>query len=474
MKQIKVLLINPKQTYYKGSDDFSTYVPVGLLSLAATIKNLCKVEIFDCLIDDFKITKKNNVTTQYGCDEFNIERKIIDYNPDIVGISCPFSCQLLNAVKIANISKNVLPNTVVIMGGPSPSVQGDTIIKNYKTVDICVLGEGEITFPEIIKNFNHNFYDNLKYVDGIIYRGKGRVIKNKIREFIKDLDLLPFPEYSLLDMEKYFDNKWLYFNRSPIHKRSISVFTSRGCPYNCIFCSIHLHMGKRYRAHSSHYVIKHLIFLKEKYNVQSIHFEDDNFSFDKKRFEDILDEIINNNLNITWDTPNGIRADTLSYDLLKKMKRSGCKQLNIAVESGNQNVLNNIVKKRLDLNVIIKVSQWCKELNIPLGALYVIGFPGEDKIMMKETVDFALNLYRNYNVLPGLMIATPLIGTELYKICKKNKYFKYQLSALNLSKATQLDGKHIIETEDFNETDIDELAKYYTDKKREIALTKDC
>jgi anaerobic magnesium-protoporphyrin IX monomethyl ester cyclase len=345
MNKKKILLINPPQTYYKESSDFNAYFPIGLLYVASLIKNLGNVKIFDCLVEEFKTTeiKDGNI---YGTSYYQLEKEIRKFKPQIIGITIPFSCQLNNALKVARLCKRINSKVIVVVGGPDPSIRGKKILEKNKSIDICVLGEGEYTFLEIVKNYRNYQIQQISSITGILYRNsEGRVIKNKSREYIKELDKLPFPAYNLIDFDKYFSHPFLYANRSAINKKSMSIFTSRGCPFNCIFCSIHLHMGKRYRAHSPEYVIRHLKLLIEKYKIKNFHFEDDNVSLDKKRFEKILDLIIKNNLRISWDTPNGIRADTLTYNLLKKIKKSGCTDLRIAIESGDQRILNDVVKK---------------------------------------------------------------------------------------------------------------------------------
>ncbi len=467
MKTPKVLLINPPQTYYKGSDDYSSYFLLGLLSIIAYVKTICDIKLFDCVIEGLPEHAEQNDVTQYTCDLALLKKKLASFNPDIIGITCPFSCQLENAVFISRLSKEICPNALVVMGGPCPTVQGRQILDDNNTVDMCVKGEGEIVFYNIIHQFAKNKIEDLESIKGIVFRKDHAVCENKT-ETIANLDSLPFPDYSAIDFEKYIKHPFLYLNRTSIHERNIPVITSRGCPFDCVFCSVHLHMGKKFRGHSVEYIIKHIEHLIQNYKITNIHFEDDNISFDKDRFEKILDAIIERKFNIKWDTPNGVRADTLDYPLLEKMKKSGCTDLNIAVESGNQKVLDNIIKKKLDLNVISKVAKWCKELNIPLGGLYVIGFPGETINDMKQTIDFSLDLYRQFSVYPGMMIATPLIGTKLYEECKEKKYLKYPLTPINLSKATQLDGRHMIETDDFNEDVIDDLIRYYEREKKKV------
>ena len=259
-------------------------------------------------------------------------------------------------------------------------------------------------------------------------------------------------------MEKYLNPKRIKY-RSAVDLREISMITSRGCPFNCVFCSIHLHMGRRWRGHSEGYVTKHIENVVNKYGVEHIHFEDDNLTLDMKRFENILDEIIKKRIEFSWDTPNGIRADRLTKDMLYKMKKTGCKSLTIGVESGDQFILDNIIDKHLNLGNVINTAQMCQQLGIRLGAFFVIGFPGEKKENMEETIKFALRLKRQYDVDMHLMVATPLYGTKLYEICKEHGYLTRELDPRALSEGTQIDGVGLIKTEDFTPDEIKKLAQ---------------
>jgi magnesium-protoporphyrin IX monomethyl ester (oxidative) cyclase len=452
----KVLLINPPQKYFKQSMKFCVYVPVSLLSIAVMIKDICVVKILDCLVKDFKIKRIKDFTL-YGTSFERIETEIKRFNPNIVGITIPFSAQSENAKIISKICKKTNSKIKVVFGGPHSSVKYKELLKEG-FCDFCVVGEGEETFFEFIKNLNSKSFP--KNIKGLAYKENNKIYF-KPRKFIKNLDSLPFPAYELINMEDYQKNSYLYNNRSYIHKNSISMITSRGCPYNCVFCSIHLHMGHEYRYHSPDYIINHIKFLIKRYNIKNFHFEDDNLSLDKDRFEQILDKIIQNNLNINWDTPNGIRVDTLDFNLLKKIKKSGCKCLTIAIESGNQYVLNNIIKKNTSLDYMIKIIKYCKKLKINTGAFYVIGFPGETINNMKETIDTSIKLFRLYDIFPMLLIATPLYGTELYNTCIKEKLIKRNLTDKELSTATQIQGNPLISTSKFSKEDIIKLVENY-------------
>lgn len=453
---LKVLLINPPQTFYDGSIGRSIYFPIGLMYLAAVVRDICHVEIFDCLLSDVE-TREGNVVT-YGSSSEEIKKVISEKKPDIVGISVPFTSQYRNAERVAFIAKEVNPKIITVFGGPDPSVRFKSILEN-DYCDYCIIGEGEETFYEFIKNFSSPL--TLQNIKGLAYKDKG-IIRYEPRPFNTNLDALPFPAFDLVDMNLYLQNDYLYRNRSKIYKKSISIITSRGCPYSCVFCSIRLHMGQKYRSHSPEYVMKLLRLCINKYRITQFHFEDDNVSFDKKRFETILDCIIKENLQIQWDTPNGVRIDSLNYNILQKMKQSGCVQITLAIESGNQRVLDEVIKKKTKLPYILEIVKYCKELKISANAFYVIGFPGETINEMKDTTNLALKLYRDYDLHPHLMVATPLYGTELYEICIRDHLLNGNPTFEELSIATQTTGNPMISTPEFSQKDIRQVIDEFT------------
>lgn len=217
-------------------------------------------------------------------------------------------------------------------------------------------------------------------------------------------------------------------------------------------------MGKKFRAHSVEYVVEHLEYVVNKYRLKTIYFEDDNLTLDVKRFETICDKIIKRDIRFDWETPNGVRADYLNLDLLKKMKKAGCQSVFVGVESGDQYVLDNIIDKSLKLVDVVEFAKNCKKIGLKTGAFYIIGFPGEKKENMMNTVEFALRLKRKYDVGMHLLFATPSYGTRLYEECKRNKYIRENLRPRAFAEVRQNWGLPLIETEDFTAMQVKEIA----------------
>ena len=473
---MKVLLINPSKTHWRRAKGVRLGLPIGLMYIAATLeRNSIPVKIFDSLISKNTEIIEYPKYTHHGVSDHYLKSIVNKEKPDVVGITNPFTSQIDSTIKVAGLVKEVNPDIFVVVGGPHFAVSGEQFLKEDNNVDVAITGEGEMAMLKLVKALEEKkAYNNIK---GLIFRSKdsqGNIkITNNNPELINDLDSLPLPAYHLVDIERYFHflEKGLS-SRPSKYNNSISIITSRGCPYNCIFCSIHLHMGKPWRAHSADYVISHIKHVVNKYNVKHISFEDDNFTFNPQRCENIIDQIIKKKININWDTPNGVRADTLNENLLGKMKESGCQELVVATESGDQETLDNIVKKSLKLEDIINVAKWCKKLKIKLRSYFIIGFPGETKIKIQKTINFAFMLYKKFNVKPNLLFATPLVGTKLYDIVIKNKYLTKKITPKNLAAATQARGEGMIKTKEFNPNDLNKFNQQLEGRIARLDLIK--
>ncbi|MBU1164144.1 B12-binding domain-containing radical SAM protein [Patescibacteria group bacterium] len=468
---MKVLLINPARTYYSGSKGVRLGLPLGIMYIAANLKkNGINVEIFDTLIDEkTKILEKDDHTF-HGVEQDYFIDKVKKYDPDIVGVTSQFTAQIENTTKAINLVRQAKPKATIMAGGPHFAVLGRKYLEENKNLDYAVVGEGEYAMLDFVNSVNHN--QPIENIAGLIYRRDGEIKQNDCKT-IEDLDNLPVPAYELIDMQRYFSFLQEGLATRPgKFERSISMITSRGCPFNCVFCSIHLHMGKMWRKHSAEYTVSHIDHVVKEYEVKHISFEDDNFTFNPQRCENILDGIQNNHIKITWDTPNGVRADTLNETLLKKMKGTGCEELVIGTESGDQETLDKIINKNLKLTTIKQVAEWCKKIGIKLRSFYVIGFPGETKEKIQNTIDFAFNLYKKYNVTPSLMVATPLYGTRLHDIVIQNDYLLEPLTPKNLALGTQARGKGLIKTKEFSPQDLKGFSKQLESRVARYDLSK--
>jgi len=462
---MKVLLINPPQTFYPGSDQPAGNLPIGLMYIAAVLqREEVKVEILDAFIEGS--FEKTGDTFNVGMPFEQIKKEIESRKPDIVGISGPFTCQIENALKVSNLVKEVNPNILTVIGGPHVTLVPQEFLEEAKNVDVAVIGEGEYIMLEVVQAFENK--KQLSQIQGIAYRQNGKVVVTPSRPLIENLDELPYPAYDLVVMEQYLSPKKIGYRS--FQDRAISMITSRGCPFNCCFCAVHLHMGQKFRAHSAKYVLDHIQFVVDKFKIKNIFFEDDNLTLDVKRFEDICDGIITRKIKIRWETPNGVRADCLNLELLKKMKQSGANSIFVGVESGDQNVLDNVICKSLDLNRVVQFAKDAKQIGLKTGAFYIIGFPGETKETMLRTVDFALELKRKYDVGMHLFMATPSYGTRLYEDCKAKGYIQQDLTWNSFAEARQPKGMSLITTNEFTPVQVKEIAAKALAEYKKLSL----
>ncbi|MCP4723412.1 MAG: radical SAM protein, partial [bacterium] len=428
---MKVLLIRPpiysNSLSFPGGPRFG--LPISLLYLAAYLeKENIDVTIYDALIDcnPEEIEPDENGIYFVGAKWKTIIEKTREYQPDIVGITNPFSDFADYALEMAAHIRDAHPEVKIVIGGPHASSSPESFLTSSNAVDYVIRGEGEIALTSLIKALPSN--TGIADVAGLMYRENGSLRKNEPAPFIEDLDELPLPAYHLIDVERYFSfakagypSRYMFEYKGS--EREVSIITSRGCPYKCVFCGNHLHMGRKWRNHGTEYIIRHMEFLINKYDVRHFHIEDDNVGLNPERFNDLLDGIIEKKWNITWDTPNGVRAEKLSEKLLVKAKLSGCTYLIIGIESGDQAVLKKIIKKNLNLSEVEETAKNARKAKLDLHGFYVVGFPGENKKDIDATFKFALAMLSKYGVIPHLCLARPLPGTELNDICEKNGYF---------------------------------------------------
>ena len=457
----KILLINPWQTYPKQLEsEYQSHIPCGLASIASIcLQEGFDTKIFDCLEDETREEFQDFV--RFGKTKEELIKCVNEFNPDIVGISSIFSMFESDATEIARIVKSIKKETLIILGGVTATLPEIYIPLLKKGVyDIMSRGEGEDTFAELLKNFDVKTQKirDIENIKGISFWDGSKIIINPNRPFIKELDKLPFPAYELLNMDKILNNK--YYSRwrnNPINKKVMPIFTSRGCPYNCTFCSVHSQVGYAHRAYSVEYVKKLMEKCIKQFGIKHFHFEDDNLTLNKERAKKLFKSIAD--LNITWDTPNGVRADTLDEEMLKLMVDSGLTSISIAAESGNENVRLNIIKKNLKNSSILNAVQLCDKLDIPCIVFFVLGFPGEKLDEIKDSIEFAKFLTNKYGTINTIYVANPLPGTELSKESKDRGYIKKQLTNKDYLEAIRINRNSIIETEEFNKKRIFDLLK---------------
>jgi len=456
---VKLLLINPPQTYpRKLADEFQSYLPMGLVCLASVARRHgADCRIFDSLAY-YNVERGSNNDVRWGASDQEIRSVLLESKPNIVGITNPFSMFIEDSRYLARLLKSIDPDVQIVMGGIEASVltNAENLLAQENAIDICVVGEGEETLGQLLEVYDvgDKQFHELDRVNGIVYRRTdGKVLRTAPRPFIDSLGTLPMPAYDLLDVERMYNNPRYAIQRfRKAGGRCAPVHTSRGCPYKCSFCSVHSQVGYKYRMIPVLDVVEHIEYLKSHLNVTHIHFEDDNLTLSPQRTIDLLTALCD--MDITWDTPNGIRADSITPEIAQLMAKSGAVSVTIAVESGDQRVLNEIINKRLDLNDVRHAASCLQDAGILTFAFFIIGFPGETETEVRRTLHYAKDLSREFGTINNLFVATPLIGTPLEKQCVTENLLVAPMNNETLMSAIRLSEQPLIQTKDFSKRDL--------------------
>lgn len=446
---MQVLLINPSRTFARRKIDRTAVgLPVGLLYVASSLREAGHdVVLIDCLINPNTAMRRKGGCIDIGISDQVLQDLILKSKADVIGIGAPFTAQWHNSLRAVRLAKRQLPSAVIVLGGPHASIDHSEVLVHTPEVDFVVRGEGEAAFPSLLNCLSKG--DSLNLVSGLSWRNKDGIIQSNEVVAIENLDALSLPAYDLVDKASFKRLEQIgIFSRSET-PRAAEVITSRGCPYKCVFCSINISMGYRWRHHSVDNVIENINSLRHFLDVTHVHFEDDNFTFSKKRTKEMFEAFIERQLNISWDTPNGVRADTLDEDILQTAKQAGCKGLMVAAESGDQMVVNVVIKKNIKLSSIESAARHAFKVGIPMGSFYIVGFPGETKQNIKKTFSFALQLYRKYAVRPHFHAAAPLLGTELHRSVVDNRNTKPSLAPSDFTTASAISRGGLITTNEF-------------------------
>jgi anaerobic magnesium-protoporphyrin IX monomethyl ester cyclase len=449
---MRFCLINPPRIQPKLWGKPSILQPIEIAYVAAVLEKEHEVKIIDSANEGWNNLEEIDGTKyRQGLKNEEIKARIKQWAPDIVGINIPFCGWWRPAYEVASIVKNIDKNITIVLSGLHPSARAAECL-SYPNIDYVIIGEPEHTVQELARELEQRGKKDFKRIKGIGYVKNKEIIITPPRPPIQDLDSLPFPARHLLPMQTYFEAVKEIPLRGEIRKPWATVVTSRGCPFNCVFCSIHTVMGRKWRGRSPENVVDELEQLVDTYHIEQLDFSDENMTLDRKRMEGICDLIVKRGLDIKWFTPNGVRADTLDEKLLTKMKKSGCEKIRVAPESGVQRVVNQVIKKSLDLKTVERAVVLCKKVGIRVGCFFVIGLIGETKEEIKQTIKFAYKLRRLGAESFIFSIATPVYGTELYEQAKRGGFLKKDVSDDDFAAAEPL-----IETPEFTAEELREL-----------------
>jgi anaerobic magnesium-protoporphyrin IX monomethyl ester cyclase len=390
---MKVLLTHAYYLYEDAKEIqiMKPYAPLGLLYISSFLKqNAIQHDVFDSTFSSFEAHKNY----------------LDELKPDAIGIYVNLMTKL-NVLKLIKHIKNSahLQHCKIILGGPE--------LRHYKAdylnygADFVVIGEGENTFYELIQALKDN--TDFNAIDGLAFKSaSGEIIETKERTLIKNIDFLNFPNRSSIDISKYL-NAW----KTAHGDSSMSVSTMRGCPYTCKWCSRAVY-GGTYRRRSPALVAEELLMIKNTYNPDSIWFVDDVFTISHKWLQQFVIEVKNKNAIIPYEAIS--RADRLNEEVFQLLKDSGCKRIWIGAESGSQAIID-AMDRRVDVMQVRAMIKLAKRFGIEAGTFLMVGYPGETKKDIKETIEHLTDSQPDFYT---LTVAYPIKGTTLYNEVKND------------------------------------------------------
>lgn len=425
-------------------------VPMGIAYLGACLREAgYEIGLLDSVVEaPYQETPVDEHISRFGLTYEQIMHRIRAFKPDVVGLSCIFSNQWPAVRELSRRIKAEMPEIPILCGGAHPTFLSELCMKDAP-VDFILRGESEESLVDLLGRLRDG--RPVDEVDGLVWREDGAIRQNPKTGFIQDLDKLPFPAHDLLDPERYFKLAlpMAYSFKSP---RNIPIVTSRGCPCTCTFCSSTQLWGRRYRVRSAENVLKEMDWLVERFGVKELKIQDDNLTVNRERAKKIFAGMIERPWHLNWNTPNGIAIWTLDNELLGLMKRSGCYEIILAIESGSQEILTNLIRKPLKLDKVREVNRLARANGITCGAYFIIGFPGETKEQIMRTVNFARELKL---VGWAIFIYNPLPGSELFKESLRRGFITEE----SFFEAGNQYFSSIINSEDWTATELEALIR---------------
>ncbi len=449
----KVLLVVPNFLWadHSTGNTLWHFIPYNLCLLAAVLEKEKKYEIE--VIDEFK--------QQATLEQF--EQLIRNKKPDVVGLSVLMDFYGRSMHVAAEIVKNVNPGIVTLAGGVYATANPKRVIADTN-IDYVICGEGENALPELLQLLNH---EKDVMPKGVWYKKGGTIVDGGHTDLITNLDDYPLPAYHLIDYEQYSQSADRKSLDGPAEYPYARILTSRGCPYNCCFCQVDKIAGRRFRPRSAKNVLNEIDWLINEYGIKSLIFDDDNLLTDRGRAIEILTGL--KKYRIKWKMI-ATAAFLLDDELIDLMKESGCIYVDIAIESGCERVLHDIINKPLKLEKALSVIKKLRETNIYVAANFIIGFPGETWEEIRETIRFAETCQADYI---KLFNAVPLPGTRLYKMALQENALTKGFDPENVNWRNGC-----IETDEFSTRDLTILRAYEWDRinfstKEKIKRTAD-
>lgn len=398
---MRILLVSPKSSVWNSRKHI--HMGLGYLAGALIAAGYDGVTLFDAEVEDEPLASL-----------------LARERYDLVGISSPTPL-IYEAWEAAALAQ--AQGAITILGGPHLTLMPEESMQRPE-VDLVVRGEAEDTLVEIVREIEQQPASgrerlatcDFQPIPGLSWRDAlGRVIHNADRILRYDIESIPWPAYHLFKIERYTNLQPLTDGLDP-HARAYTLVTSRGCPYQCVYCSKPI-TGNTWRARSPEDVVAEWRYLVEEMGATEIGVTDDVWNLKPERAKAICRLLIAEGLNrVPWVPIHGMRADHTDAELFQLMKEAGCKRVGFGVESGNQAVLDAI-KKRQTLDDVRRAFREAKAAGLQTMGFFIFGLPADTEETMEDTIRFALELDPD---LANFMIAAPYPGTELWEIARRD------------------------------------------------------
>ncbi|MFH0826285.1 MAG: radical SAM protein [Candidatus Omnitrophota bacterium] len=326
--------------------------------------------------------------------------KIKTENPTCIGIGA-FTTEIIQAGFIAKAIKARFPHLPIVIGGPHASTIPEQTLEEFRDFDIAVVGEGEETFVRLLHLMNSQGTGCLDTLPGIAFRDSSLIKKNAPSREIENLDELPLPAWDLFELPHY--NRWF------------AISASRGCPYHCYFCNP-IYLGRKTRIKSPKRIVDEMEEAHSRFGISSFQFADAMLTLNLKHALDLCEQIMARQLHkkVRWECET--RADSITEEMLKKMKQAGCRWIALGVETGNEEILKTVVHKGETKQQIREALRLARTCGLNVRTFFILGHYGETVETIQETIRFAIEL--NPDV-PSFGLILPNPGTEIRRLAEQ-------------------------------------------------------